>query len=291
VLASRGMEMETVSVPSHAATAHQTRSPTRSRVRVEHIDQVSTIELALDSRDGGKDKWLYSRALHVAPSDCMAAVRKPFVDELTPIAEYMAKEMNRNAAGEDCVRMAKLNAVSSEACIEEYRRASWWQRMVGLSPQECIDMEMSSGAAALMIWAGKVRQDGDWDHKPKIRKTFVSPTTKNGAWHAYGGTAYYYDVWSNVHYGYVGIAAGFSESALLDGAGLEQIGSNLLRGRWPKGTDGVKGLRRFDDVSDRVSIRLGIDLFRVSPRLLAPHQLRWAVLTARGLATKGAQDP
>jgi hypothetical protein len=221
----------------------------------------------------------------------MAAARKPFVDELTPIAEYMAKEMNANAAGGDCARIARLNAVSSESCIEDYRRAPWWQRLVGLTPQQCIDMELSSGAAAIMIWASKVMQDADWDHKPKIRKAFLSPTMNSRVWHAYGGTAYYYDVWSNVHYGYVGIAAGFSESTLLDGAGLEQVGSDLLRTRWPKGTAGVKGLRRFDGVSDRVAIVIGIELFRLSPRLVAPHQLRWAVLTARGLTTKGADGP
>jgi hypothetical protein len=101
-------------------------------------------------------------------------------------------------------------------------------------------------------------------------KGLLSPTMNSRVWHAYGGTAYYYDVWSNVHYGYAGTAAGFSESTLLDGAGLEQIGSDLLRSRWPKGTDGVKGLRRFDGLSDRVAIMVGIKLF--ASRLVWLHR-------------------
>ncbi|MOA31335.1 hypothetical protein D3C78_1524870 [compost metagenome] len=71
-----------------------------------------------------------------------------------------------------------------------------------------------------------------------------------GIWHKHGKQDYSYDIWSNIHYGYVGMAGGFSESLLLDGAGLEQIASDSLR--WirdskkfpgPKRSEGVDGLR------------------------------------------------
>lgn len=108
------------------------------------------------------------------------------VDELTPIASYMAKEMNTNALGADYKRMADLNAFSSQRCIDDYLRAPWWQRLVGIQPQQCVDMELSSGAAALLLWTSKVMQDADWYHKPKLRKKFLSPTTKSRVWHTYG---------------------------------------------------------------------------------------------------------
>jgi hypothetical protein len=45
--------------------------------------------------------------------------------------------------------MAQLNAVSSDACVAEYFRAPWWQRLFGsMNPQECIDIEISSHQAA-----------------------------------------------------------------------------------------------------------------------------------------------
>jgi Bacterial toxin 44 len=141
------------------------------------------------------------------------------------------------------------------------------------------------------LWTTKVMQDAEWDHKPKLRKAFLSPTMNSRVWHVYGKTAYYYDVWSNVHYGYVGTAAGFSESVLLDGAGLEQIGTDILRARWPKGAAGVAGLRRFDGISDRLAISAGIALYRVAPRTLTAPQLRQTVLTTRGLTTKGVNGP
>ncbi|WP_241150813.1 polymorphic toxin type 44 domain-containing protein, partial [Pseudomonas viridiflava] len=60
-------------------------------------------------------------------------------------------------------------------------------------------------------------QNRPWDHKPIIRRTI------GGIWHKQGKYDYFYDIWSNVHYGYVGMAGGLSESVLLDGAGAEQI--------------------------------------------------------------------
>ena len=46
----------------------------------------------------------------------------------------------------------------------------------------------------------------DWDHQPKLRKLFV------GLHHKQGAYEYFYDIWSNIHYGYVGIIGGLSES-------------------------------------------------------------------------------
>lgn len=210
------------------------------------------------------------------------------VDELTPVAIYITREMNSNAVGPDCKRMAALNAASSAKCIDEYIRAPWWQRWVGIQPEQCIQMELSSKGAAVLAWTGKVMQNADWDHKPKLFERFYSPMTNSRVWHVYGKDAYYYDIWSNIHYGYVGTAAGFGESVLLDGAGLEQIGSDILRGRFPRGTDGVAGLRRFDDPQDRNAISLGRRLHQLYPQGVSARILVQQVVHAPGLAKEPA---
>ena len=46
-------------------------------------------------------------------------------------------------------------------------------------------------------------------------------------WHKYGQHDYYFDIWSNIHYGYVGTASGFCRDKLIDGAGVAQIGSDV----------------------------------------------------------------
>jgi len=57
------------------------------------------------------------------------------------------------------------------------------------------------------------------------------------------------------------MAARFSESVLLDGAGLEQIGSDILSGTLPERSEGIDRLRAWDKAKDRFSIKLGIGLW------------------------------
>nr|WP_259640295.1 polymorphic toxin type 44 domain-containing protein [Pseudomonas syringae group genomosp. 3] len=94
----------------------------------------------------------------------------------------------------------------------------------------------------------------------------------NDTRHKQGRYAYYYHIWSNIHYGYIGMAAGFSESVLLEGAGLEQIASetlvkakNPIEKPWPAPSEGISGLRAWDDDPDRISIGIGISFYRKHP--------------------------
>lgn len=187
--------------------------------------------------------------------------------------------------------MAELNGYSANTCIADYTKQPFWQRLLGLGidPKQCIDNEITYQAAALMMWATLVRQDGEWDHKPKIAAMFHPRAANAQHWHLYGKTLYFYDVWSNVHYGYVGLAAGFSEAQLLDGAGLEQIGSDLLRLNAPQRTPLVDGLRAFDGPSDRAAIEMGMTLYRTHPKSVTPGMLVRTVTRSIAITTKPYQ--
>ncbi len=77
-------------------------------------------------------------------------------------------------------------------------------------------------------------------------------STVRRVWHKQGEVDYFYDIWSNIHYGYVGRAGGLSESVLLDGAGLEQIASDSIRKvqKWAK----RKGPTRSADIEGRAGL-------------------------------------
>ncbi|MEH6366552.1 MAG: polymorphic toxin type 44 domain-containing protein, partial [Pseudomonas marincola] len=122
---------------------------------------------------------------------------------------------------------------------------------------------------AAAIWMGKVGQDQVWDHKKYLFANF------RGAWQKQGEYDYYYDIWSNVHYGYVGVIAGVPEALLLDAAGVEQIGSDTVR--WARDGTGEshgpqlsgdlsEGLRAFDDAPDRISVGIGVKLAKQYPK-------------------------
>lgn len=216
------------------------------------------------------------------------------VDELTPIADYMVQEMRTNSTGADTRRMLENNRFSSTTCIADYQKLPWWQQLLqlGITPDQCINMEMSARTAALISWGLNVRQNGIWDHKPIIARRF-HPRNPGGPqhWHQYNTTLYYYDVWSNVHYGYVGKAAGFSDAVLLDGAGLEQIGSTLLRLSRPQRDATASGLRAWDAPEDRAGIEMGIELYQSNPNNLTTQILLNKILSSTRIQKKPAPAP
>ena len=78
-----------------------------------------------------------------------------------------------------------------------------------------------------------------------------------------GDTAheYYYDIWSNIHYGYVGMAAGFDEDTLQWGHNLNWLRSGI------------------QDPADNVSVRAGISLWQTWRLALTKYQLHEEILS------------
>jgi hypothetical protein len=157
--------------------------------------------------------------------------------------------------------MKELLSYDSGAQARKFRSLPWYVRLAG--PPNFNGIEWTQKLEAMAIWTKQVGQDMEWDHKPKLRAMYDDVVR-----HKQGRYEYYYDIWSNIHYGYVGIAGGLSESVLLDGAGVEQIGSDTKR--WiqdrkkypgPHLTASLfDGLRAFDDIADRVAISIGVKL-------------------------------
>lgn len=145
----------------------------------------------------------------------------PHPDMMEALAEYIAGEMNRNIHDPAVLEMQRLINYDPVAEAEKFSKLPALARLNG--PPNFNDIAKAHKAAAALIWTKKVGQDQEWDHKPKLRKLFP------GVRHKQGQFEYFYDIWSNIHYGYVGIIGGLSESVLLDGAGAEQIVSDTIR--------------------------------------------------------------
>lgn len=99
---------------------------------------------------------------------------------------------------------------------------------------KALDQYVALREQAKTEWAGRVHTNDDslvsggmdwylpgspkWDHKPRLNPIW-------GAFNRLGNQPYYlyYDIWSNMHYGYVGKQLGFTKKELLDGSGLQQL--------------------------------------------------------------------
>lgn len=200
-------------------------------------------------------------------------------DTVVAIAQYMVREMKTNPFTIEGRKIAAANSGDPEDWLEQWRRQPWYGRMGG--PPDYYGVAAAKKAAAYALWTERVGPHRPWDHKRILLRKF--PTELEAGWHKYGDYEYYYDIWSNIHYGYVGVALGFSSVEMINGAGLAQYFYDHWRseprhnhselGPWPASAD---------DIQDHRSIKLGTDLYRDVP----PH-----ALTAEKLLQKIAAVP
>ena len=116
-----------------------------------------------------------------------------------------------------------------------------------------------SKITAAELWIGQVNTEKPWDHKNKIRKKFktvaVHRPLPSDQWsetfyHKYKEYDYYIDIWSNIHYGYVGRSVGFTANELLTGSNIAQYVSNAVQRE-------ISG----DTTDDKTAIKIGIELY------------------------------
>jgi len=114
--------------------------------------------------------------------------------------------------------------------------------------------------AALAAWAALVQSGGRWDHKKDLRRMLM--LVKGDMHFPFRGDTqheYYYDIWSNVHYGYVGRAAWFTATELQMG---HQVG----------------GIAGRTDPFDVETVQLGIDLWNQYGINMTKQQLHQELL-------------
>jgi hypothetical protein len=164
------------------------------------------------------------------------------------VANYIVKEMSTNMNSDECLKIKKYNY---DFC---------WG-----SPFDII----KNKKAAYQLWKNMVGKGCVWDHKSYILKTFKkwSCNKENK-----DSLKFYFDIWSNIHYGFVGKHAGFSEVELLNGAGYAQIGDNNKSLKsWDTWKEYFKNrtmdigdadfMGGFDDPKDQQAIKIGFGLY------------------------------
>ncbi|MET9675854.1 ricin-type beta-trefoil lectin domain protein [Streptomyces sp. NPDC006482] len=179
--------------------------------------------------------------------------------ERTPGNEHMSQAKKDWNAGRKAVRQAKERAAARLLGAQRWQTAEAYMyaeivRNLKSGPVQSMNnlndsyLPMALSAATLQ-WVGLVRSGAVWDHKGPLKEMMHLRTSPDFYFKVPGtNEEAYYDVWSNVHYGFVGMAAGFKESELEGGATSSFPGVSLFVG----GTDD----------GDRVSVRQGIEMFK-----------------------------
>jgi putative RNase toxin 44 of polymorphic toxin system len=136
--------------------------------------------------------------------------------------------------------------------------------------------QMIETIQAYWRWYSLVRNRGLWDYKREIKATY-------GEWCCdFASRAHYnQDIWSNLHYGYVGLACGFSRADLLDGAGIAQLRAGTMPdGYWKRRLDELGDadvFRALDDPLDQEAIKVGLELWEKHKDKVTQDQLKAAL--------------
>lgn len=206
-------------------------------------------------------------------------LQSPFAHPYPPVmdtANYICKEIKKNVKSSFADELIFLTSKYSK---------------IQASQKQALDKMTPSGRALVLSspsyspLAGKVfdKVDGRikaynkwkalvaggmiWDHKPAIlsmqhsQKWACDSTTE---------LKFMYDIWSNIHYGFVGRFVGFTEFELINGAGYAQIcENNKSLWKWTMtyvanrfvdiGDADILG--GFDDAEDAQSIKVGFSLY------------------------------
>lgn len=134
---------------------------------------------------------------------------------------------------------------------------------------------------AYKMWYNLVAKGKKWDHKEVIK------VEKGGEWTLDTEREYKfrYDIWSNVHYGFIGLCAGFTKFELSNGAGVAQLKDNIKSSsEW--GQQYIKNrlvdigdadiLGAFDDAEDAQAVKVGYSLYEKYghvPQTLKPRDI------------------
>lgn len=141
-------------------------------------------------------------------------------DEVDEVAKLMAAEIDKNSSSSTVRQLAKLWAAETSTLANREGPILQWLQHTGQQINEFYER-----IVALKDFYSLVTDGAVWDHKQYFttRHAGYEGWASFGAWHTFHAHEYYYDYWSNAHYGYIGSAIGLPKDVLIYGAALNQL--------------------------------------------------------------------
>jgi RHS repeat-associated protein len=194
----------------------------------------------------------------------------PTYNELWPIAsyarfdkalDYIYDEMIRNSKGDD---FQIMKGMISGDCASYFPASPY----VPLA-------NVSNTWSAYLIFFNLTKTGGKWDHKWQLRPMLnIQAGNRADEYFPIRGDnefEYFYDIWSNIHFGYVGSAIGFPSQDLIDIPDLYNRAPAFVK-------PVIKPFLGSNGPGDLISVKIGIDLWKNHKNSLTKEQLTAAIL-------------
>ena len=179
-------------------------------------------------------------------------------DSAIAVAEYILSEIQTNTRSKEAEEISGF--LSENRALEEYEDTSYNYRYLN----DMTQIQANNSIIALHKFAYIIGNRKPWDHKPIIsdvkfkNRGVIRPVrldatgnTSFSHYFKYKDHDYFFDVWSNIHFGYIGRSIGFSESDLMLGSNAQQFIQDAQNFKFNQG----------DTPSDIITIQIGFDLY------------------------------
>jgi hypothetical protein len=167
---------------------------------------------------------------------------------LEEVVEYIHQKMMNNLESE----VAKC--ITEKLKILDQERT--WHDLLNLSD------DFKEVGKGYYKWYQLVKTGGDWDYEE-----YIGDNYSRWSCDLLNKEKYPTAIWSNIHYGYLGLAVGFKKEELLNGAGIAQVKEgfdNLPEGYFKRIFEEIGDtdfLAALDDPKDQESIKIGFELW------------------------------
>ncbi|CAI3790140.1 hypothetical protein AHFPHNDE_03859 [Pseudomonas sp. MM227] len=180
-------------------------------------------------------------------------------DQLLSITTYMAGEINRNVRHAVVSKIKQFNRYDATSAMRTYQALPWHARWWVRNPQQ---VARACKDEAVALWVEQMDENREWNYRAKVAQL------QSSTWHKQGQYLYHVGLWGGIHYGYLGMAAGFRPGVLIDGIDAQ----TPLQQRT---------LRHWHTPAERLAINIGVALYQRHPEgLLTAKAMINAVLAA-----------
>ncbi|WP_416409130.1 polymorphic toxin type 44 domain-containing protein [Agrobacterium rosae] len=181
------------------STAHEGIAVGRQHLRPGHVNKGGLSSPPPNSRSG--DEQIVCRMTLVGS-----------------VADFMSNEMNTNGQSDEVKKMSAYLKFDEgpKWMTGQYPNigARYADSILGCRTHSN-EGDWKDFAQDLYFCGG--REGGQWDHKPIIRPIWGARNRLGNS-----GFVYYYDAWSNIHFGYIAAKVGFPLNHVLNAAGQAQ---------------------------------------------------------------------
>lgn len=191
------------------------------------------------------------------------------------VVSFIVRRIREDSQSKAIRAIYNLNTTHyyEDAC-SLYRQMSWWEKLAAGGSRYLTDaayadsaarVEASSWFGCLVAPAKYRNMCGQWDYKEDIQRRWGYANVIDFSVIGINEkVTFYYDIWANIHFGYLGLVGGFSEKALLTGAAVEHAADNYKLG---------EEIIIQDDPSDVVGTMIGFYFYK--HQTLSERTLFW----------------